>query len=109
MQSSLISDYSGKLITLLEGSILSNLINISKDSLKLIIFTDLSFANNYNLLSQIGFIITLTNKNNKANIIYWLFIKCKQVTQSVLAFKLYKIAYRFDTKAVIKITIKKIL
>ena len=38
---------------------------------------DLSFANNYNLLSQIGFIIILTDKNNKANVFYWLSIKYK--------------------------------
>ena len=34
------------------------------------IFMDLSFANNYDLLSQIGFVITLTDKDNKANILY---------------------------------------
>ena len=34
------------------------------------IFTDSSFANNYDLLSQIGFVIALIDKNNKANIIY---------------------------------------
>ena len=51
----------------------------------------------------------LIDKDNKANIFYWSSIKCKQVTQSILASKLYKIAYRFDTGAVIKVTIKKIL
>jgi len=34
------------------------------------IFTDSSFANNHDLLSQIGFVITLTDKNNKANILH---------------------------------------
>ena len=34
------------------------------------IFTDLSFTNNYNLLSQIGFIIALIDKDNKANILH---------------------------------------
>ena len=73
------------------------------------IFIDLSFANNYDLSSQIGFVITLTDKNNKANILHWLFIKCKRVTRSVLASELYGIAYGFDTGAVIKVTIEKIL
>ena len=73
------------------------------------IFMDLSFANNYDLLSQIGFIITLIDKDNKANILYQLSIKYKRVTQSVLVSKLYRIAYGFDTGAVIKVTIKKIL
>jgi len=52
-------------------------LDTSKDSLKLIIFTDSSFANNYDLSSQIGFVIALADKNNKANIVHWSSIKCK--------------------------------
>ena len=51
----------------------------------------------------------LIDKDNNANILHWLFIKCKRVTQSVLASKLYKMAHGFDTGAVIKVIIKKIL
>ena len=69
---------------------------------------DLSFANNYNLSSQLGFIIIFIDKDNRANIFYQLSIKCKQVIRSVLASKLYKMAYGFDTRAAIKVTIKKI-
>jgi hypothetical protein len=60
-------------------------IQLDKDSLKLIVFTDSSFANNQDLSSQIGFVITLVDKDNRANIIHWSSIKCKRVTQSVLA------------------------
>lgn len=42
------------------------------------IFTDVLFANNYNLSSQIEFIITLVNSENNANITYLSIIKCKR-------------------------------
>jgi hypothetical protein len=79
------------------------------DTFKLIIFTDTLFANNTDLLSQIGYIIVLIDNTGKANIIYWLLIKCKRVTKSTLAIELYKIAYGFDSTAAIKSTINKIL
>ena len=40
------------------------------DIFKLIIFTDILFTNNADLLSQIGYIIVLINTTEKANIIY---------------------------------------
>jgi len=84
-------------------------IQLDKDSLKLIVFTDSSFANNQDLSSQIGFVITLADKNNRANIIHWSSIKCKRVTRSVLAAELYGMAHGFDIGAAIKATIEKIL
>jgi hypothetical protein len=84
-------------------------IPLDKDSLKLVVFTDSSFANNKDNSSQIGFVIALTDKNNDANIIHWSSIKCKRVTRSVLASELYGMAHGFDHGAVIKATIEKIL
>jgi hypothetical protein len=80
-------------------------------TLKLIVFTDASFANNLDQSSQIGFIIVLTDGNNtkNANIIHWSSVKCKRVTRSVLASELYAMAYGFDVGAVIKSTIEAIL
>lgn len=78
-------------------------------SLKVIVFTDASFANNQNLSSQIGYVIVLADDSNKANIIYWSSIKCKRVTRSVLASELYAMVHGFDAAAVIKSTVKKIL
>jgi hypothetical protein len=78
-------------------------------SLKLMVFTDASFANNQDLSSQIGFIIVLSDKDNKANILHWSSIKCKRVTRSVLASELYAMAYGFDMGAVIKSTIEVML
>ncbi|KAF1972544.1 hypothetical protein BU23DRAFT_580901 [Bimuria novae-zelandiae CBS 107.79] len=66
---------------------------------KLMVFVDGSFANNKDLSSQLGFILMLINKsidsNNTftiySNIIHYSLIKCKRVTWSVLAFKIYSI------------------
>ena len=70
---------------------------------------DASFANNKDLLSQIGFIIVLTDYNQDINILHWSLIKYKQVTCSILAFKLYALAHSFNIAAIIKVTIQKIL
>ena len=43
---------------------------------------------------------------NKANIIYWLLIKCKRVIRSVLALELYVMAYGFNIGAAIKLTVE---
>jgi hypothetical protein len=84
-------------------------VQLDKDSLKLITFTDSSFANNHDLSSQIGFVIVLADKDDKANILHWSSIKCKRVTRSVLASELYGMAHGFDTAAAIKTTIERIL
>jgi hypothetical protein len=74
-------------------------------SLSLLVFTNASFAINKDLSSQIGFIIALTDRNQSVNILHWSLIKCKRVTRSVLASKLYALAYGFDIGAAIKLTI----
>jgi hypothetical protein len=73
------------------------------------VFTDASFANNFDFSSQIGFVITLTDANSKANIIHWSSIKCKRVTRSVLASELYAMAHGFDVGAAVNATLEKIL
>ena len=45
-------------------------IKLNRDILKLLIFIDLLFVNNKDLLSQIRYILILVNKKNQANIIY---------------------------------------
>ena len=58
---------------------------------------------------QISYVIILANVTKKANIIYWSLIKCKKVTRSVLASKLYRIAYGFNIAVAIKSTVDKVL
>jgi hypothetical protein len=82
-------------------------LKITPSSLKLMVFTDASFAN-VNLHSQIGYVICLTD-DVKANIIHWSSTKCKRVTRSVLAAELYAMAHGFDSGSVVKSTIERIL
>lgn len=56
---------------------------------------------------QIEYVIGLVDISNKANIIYWLSIKYKIATKSILALELYVMVHGFDVRPVIKsITMK---
>jgi hypothetical protein len=43
---------------------------LDMSSLSLLVFIDASFANNKDLLSQIGFIIILTDRNQSVNVLH---------------------------------------
>ncbi len=73
-------------------------------NLQLMIFTNSSFTNNRDLFSQIDYVICLTNSKH-VNIVHWSSIKCKRVTRSVLAAKLYAFAHDFDFEVVFKATL----
>jgi len=82
---------------------------LNMSSLSLLVFTDASFANNKDLLLQIGFVIALMDRNQSTNVLHWSLIKCKRVTYSILASKLYTLAHGFDIGAAIKSMIQRIL
>jgi hypothetical protein len=84
-------------------------VKLEEKSLRLLVFTDASFANNKDLSSQIGYILVLADASGRANILHWSSIKCKRVTRSVLASELYGMAHGFDSGASIKSTIERIL
>jgi hypothetical protein len=72
------------------------------------IFTDVAFANTFDLHNQIDYLICLTNDVH-ANLIHWSSIKCKRITRSVLAIELYVIINDFDVEVIIKSIIKRML
>lgn len=84
-------------------------VKLDRESLRLVVFTDASFANNKDLSSQIGYVIALADGTNMANIVHWSSTKCKRVTRSVLASELYAMAHGFDIGAAIKATIEAIM
>lgn len=65
-------------------------------------FVDGSFANNKDYSSQIGYVIVLADAKGNANILHWSSTKCKRITRSVLASKLYALANGFDVAATIR-------
>jgi hypothetical protein len=66
-----------------------------------VIFTNLSFANNRDLSSQIDYVICLAD-NIYTNILHWSSIKCKKMTRNVLTIKLFVMIYNFDVDSVLK-------
>ena len=84
-------------------------VKLEAKTLQLLVFIDASFANNKDLSSQIGYVIILANATKKANVIYQSLIKCKRVTRSVLASKLYRMAYSFNIAVAIKSIVDKVL
>ena len=84
-------------------------VKLDLQTLRVIAFTDSSFANNRDHSSQIGYVIVLADADNNANIVHWQSIKCRRVTRSVLASELYALSLGFDTAATIKSTLNQIL
>ncbi len=81
---------------------------LDQSTLRLVVFTDASFANNKDLSSQIEYVICLADDTH-ANILHWSSIKCKRVTRSVLAAELYAMVHGFDVDSVLKSTLTKML
>jgi hypothetical protein len=74
------------------------------------------FANNKDISLQIGYVIVLGNEvaTNTSfticgNIIYWSSLKCKRITRSVLASKIYAIAYSVNIAIAIRSTLNVII
>jgi hypothetical protein len=84
-------------------------VKLEKESLRLLVFTDASFANNKDLSSQIGYVLVLADDAGRANILHWSSTKCKRVTRSVLASELYGMVHGFDMGASVKSTVDKAL
>lgn len=72
-------------------------------------FSDIAFANNKTLLSEISYVIYFVDVSNMANIIHWSSIQCKRVNSRILAEELYEIAYGFDLGVILKAIISKML
>jgi hypothetical protein len=71
-------------------------VKLDEKTLRIVTFTDASFANNKDHSSQIGYVIVLADADNNANVIHWQSKKCKRVTRSVLASELYALSLGFD-------------
>ena len=84
-------------------------------SARIIVFTDGSFANNCDLTSQLGFVVTIVNEKEhdgfftiEGNLIHWSSTKCKRVTRSVLASEIYGLVSGFDVAYVLATTMNKV-
>ena len=74
-----------------------------KKPLYMAVFVDAAFANNRDLSSQLGFIVTLMNNEGAANIIHYSSQKSKRITRNALAAEFYAMMNGFDTAAALKV------
>jgi Reverse transcriptase (RNA-dependent DNA polymerase) len=58
--------------------------NLELKSLRIVSYADASFANNEDLMSQLGFITFLTDKTGRCNLVHASSHKCRRVTRSIL-------------------------
>lgn len=77
-------------------------VRLDKDSLQINVYAHSSFANNENNSSQVGYIILITDKTKRCNILHYLSHKSRQVTRSVLGGALYVYADALDMSYVIE-------
>lgn len=98
-------------------------VSIDLKSAKLIVFVYSSFANNSDFISQIGFVIVIANESDnilpneettrtskiRSNVVHWSSVKCKRVTRSVLASKLYVMVHGIDIAIAINSTLNMIM
>lgn len=77
-------------------------VNLDKDTMRIVLFTDASFGNTQDLSSQIGFVVTLVDGDNNANIIHYGSKKCRRVTRSVMAAEILALVIGFDQAYIVK-------
>jgi hypothetical protein len=75
---------------------------LDRTSLRLKVYADSSFANNEDLTSQLGYLVLLTDKNDRCNIIHYSSHKSRRVTRSVLGGEVHAFADAFDYAIVLK-------
>lgn len=75
---------------------------MDRESLQLKVYADSSLATNEGNTSQLGYIILLTDKTGKCNVLPYSSHKRRRVTRSVLGAEVYAFADAFDAGYMIK-------
>ena len=84
-------------------------IPLQRHSLRLLLFTDASFACTPNLKSRMGFVLVLGDTEGRANILAWGSQVCSRVTRSVMAAELLALVYGFDCAHVVQNSLRETL
>ena len=69
---------------------------LDRKSIHIRAYSDASFATNYDLSSQLGYIVMLADEYNNADILHYVSHKSRRVTRSVLGAETYAFADAFD-------------
>lgn len=86
-----------------------NFVPLDLDSIVMAVFVDAGFGANLDSSSQLGFIITVMDKNGYANVVHYGSLKSKRVTRSVLAAELFAMVHGFDISSTIRLAFNSML
>jgi hypothetical protein len=70
--------------------------NLELETLRIVAYSDASFANNDDLTSQLGFIVFLTDGTGRCNLVHASSHKCRRVTRLILGGEVLAFADAFD-------------
>lgn len=70
--------------------------NLDLSTMRMVIFCDSSFANNFDSSTQLGFVILLTDRTRRVNWLHYSSYKSKRIVRSVLGGETYAFADGFD-------------
>jgi hypothetical protein len=79
------------------------------DMLRIVVYTDASFANNVDLSSQLGYVVTLTDASRKAAVLHYQGSKSHRVTRSSMASETLAFAHGFDAAFLIRHYLERML
>lgn len=96
-----------KIINLMQDSAEKGVkfVPLDVDSTSKDVFVDASFSANPDSSAQLRFIITLMEKFENANIVYYGILKSKRVTRNVLASECFALVHGFDISSIILLTL----
>lgn len=79
------------------------------ERLRMVVFTDSSFANNRDSTTQLGFMILLTDGTGRANLLHFSSYKSKRIVRSVLGGETYAFADGFDAAYMLRYDLERML
>jgi hypothetical protein len=71
-------------------------VKLDENTLRIIVMRDASFAYADGCMSQLGFVVSLVDGQNRANIVHYGSQRCTRVTQSVMAAQLHGLIAGYD-------------
>lgn len=78
---------------------------LDADSIWIVVFADKSFASKADMTSQLEFIISLIDKNNRENTVHYSSFMAKHVTQSVFAAEIFDLVHAVDFASTMRNTV----
>ena len=78
-------------------------------SLSLAVYSDAGFATNWDLSSQLGFVVLMVDRRKRCSFLHWNSYKCSRVTRSVLGAEVYAFCDAMDVGISFQLALQPIL